>query len=547
MLLKNTLLLLHLFFVGSMFGQEKWFRGSFISNSQYYLDDKETGDFDEEDRFRSNNYLDLTAGANNFSFGLQLEGYVPRALLNYSPSYDKEIGLATYFVNFKNERLDLTAGYFYGQFGSGLIFRSWEDVTLGLNNAILGGKITYLPYEFLSITGLYGKQRDGFDQSDGVIFGLDTEFDLTQVLTSENMHLRFGLSAINRNQKIENAAEGFDENTLSLSGRMTYSGEKILATLEYVLKNEDALVESGFVDTGSLAKGNALLINASYFVQGLGLNATFRRLENMSFYSDREAEGNPYNEKIINYLPGLTKQYDYQLANIYVYQTQSRLTYTPFEKAGEIGMQMDVFYDLKKNTFFGGKYGTQLAFNYSAWYGLDAEFDSQNRTYEAEFIGFGEKYYTDMNLELRKTWTEKWSSIFVVIDLFYNQAYLEERSGEVNAQIAVAETTYRFSSKKSLRAEAQHLWTDDDRKNWIAGMFEMNFSNKVSLFVSDTYNYGNEIKKIHYYNFGGSYTKNSTRITLNYGRQRGGLLCVGGVCRFVPESTGFGLSLHTSF
>jgi hypothetical protein len=78
-------------------------------------------------------------------------------------------------------------------------------------------------------------------------------------------------------------------------------------------------------------------------------------------------------------------------------------------------------------------------------------------------------------------------------------------------------------------------------------MFEMNFSNKVSLFVSDTYNYGEEIKKIHYYNFGGSYTKKSTRLTLNYRRQRGGLFCVGGVCRFVPESTGFGLSLHTSF
>ena len=69
------------------------------------------------------------------------------------------------------------------------------------------------------------------------------------------------------------------------------------------------------------------------------------------------------------------------------------------------------------------------------------------------------------------------------------------------------------------------------------------------MYVTDIYNYGNdeEDMQIHYYNVGGSFTKGATRIALNYGRQRGGLVCVGGVCRFVPENTGLTLNLNTTF
>ena len=57
----------------------------------------------------------------------------------------------------------------------------------------------------------------------------------------------------------------------------------------------------------------------------------------------------------------------------------------------------------------------------------------------------------------------------------------------------------------------------------------------------------NETKRIHYYNLGGSYTLGAQRFALNYGRQRGGLVCIGGVCRFVPESTGLTANIVLSF
>ncbi|MGK0307961.1 MAG: hypothetical protein ACI8RP_000918 [Urechidicola sp.] len=113
----------------------------------------------------------------------------------------------------------------------------------------------------------------------------------------------------------------------------------------------------------------------------------------------------------------------------------------------------------------------------------------------------------------------------------------------------MAEATHKIGKGKSIRVEAQHLWTKDDNKNWAGATIEYNATNALAFYVNDAYNYGNDVKddQIHYYNVGGSYTKGASRVALNYGRQRGGLLCVGGVCRFVPENTGLTINLTTSF
>ena len=58
---------------------------------------------------------------------------------------------------------------------------------------------------------------------------------------------------------------------------------------------------------------------------------------------------------------------------------------------------------------------------------------------------------------------------------------------------------------------------------------------------------GGRIIYQHYYSVGGSYSKGRTRLGVNYGRQRGGLICVGGVCRYVPENTGVTANLTVSF
>jgi hypothetical protein len=65
----------------------------------------------------------------------------------------------------------------------------------------------------------------------------------------------------------------------------------------------------------------------------------------------------------------------------------------------------------------------------------------------------------------------------------------------------------------------------------------------------DTWNFGNPVeeKRIHYYNFAAGFTRGSSRLAISYGKQRQGILCVGGVCRQVPAANGITLSLTSSF
>src|SRR5690606_8699331 len=127
---------------------------------------------------------------------------------------------------------------------------------------------------------------------------------------------------------------------------------------EYVYKTEDVLVENlGTIFPDKSGYGNAFLLNMGYTTEGFAANVNLRRMQNMTFFSNRELTGNAFNVGMLNYLPALTKQYDFALQNISVYQSQPKYGIFNAEKLGEIGGQFDVFYELPKESFFGGKYG----------------------------------------------------------------------------------------------------------------------------------------------------------------------------------------------
>lgn len=543
----------------TFFAQEKGnFFGGFESNSQWYLNDTHLKDeFNNptahpDQPLRSNNYLFLNYKYKNWSAGIQGEAYEENALLNMNPKYDNA-NVATYFIQFKNDKIDLTAGYFYEQFGSGLLFRSWEDRALGINNAIRGGRVIFKPTNYLTFKSIYGQQRTGFDVSDGTIYGIDTEIGLSNILKLETTDLSLGLTYVGRNEKTEVVNPNFNATTNGFAGRINFTHNAFYASTEYNYKSKDAVVQiQGQIDNKLIKPGSAILLNLGYSKKGFGIDGSFRRLENMSFFSERAAKGNSYNDKIMNFIPSLTKQHHYNLANIYVYQAQPSVIIADKDlvKAGEIGGQIDVFYDVKKGTALGGKTGMKLAFNFSNWNALGGTFYIYNpQDYKTDFLGFGKRYFTDYNIEVTKKWNNKWQSVFSYINQYYNKKMIEETSGEIKSNILAAEATYRFTPTRSIRVMGEHLWADYDKKNWAGATVEFNVNSKFSFYVLDLYNYGNDVDYLrnHYYNVGGAFRKKSTRVALNYGRQRGGLVCVGGVCRYVPESSGLSLSLNTSF
>jgi len=544
--MKNIFFIISLFFFSIIYSQDQpYIYGNFESSSQLLQDDESLGFIAPEDNFRSNNYFQINYQTNNILAGIQYEGYLPSSVLGYYPEVDNQNKITNYFIKVQSQKSDITVGSFYGQFGNGLIFRSWEDRQLGINNAIKGVRLKYYPSDDIELIAMYGHQRDGFNYTESTIQGLNADISLNQILNLKEIDLSIGASLVNRYQK-----DGFKPSNVSAyGGRVNmYAGDFSL-NIEGAIKDPDVIANENVVVSNRQYDGTAFQIDFGYSKKGLGINTTFRRLENFNFYSDRLAEGNIYNQKTLSFTPALTKQQEYLLTNVYVYNAQPRLVMNDSEKrSGEVGFQNDFYYSFNKDNFLG-KYKTKIAFNFSYWSGIESTFNQDN-SYDVKFIGNGDRYYRDLNLEIKNRWNSKLRTAITFLDVIIDQnIVLGGPLGvgvNIKAKVGVIDASYLHANGKSSRGVLQHLWTKNDRKNWLGFLYEYGISSSIDVFVSDGWNYGRS-DKIHYYNLGGSYSKNSTRVSLNYGRQRGQHICVGGVCRYVPESNGFNLSLSRSF
>ena len=552
-MLKNYLLVLTaLIMINKNHSQtQSNFYGSFESNGIYYQENEQENYANE---FASNNYLNLKYLFNSsWNFEAQIESYSPMRLQGYSDSFEKT-HLSTLSINYKKKGFGLTFGSIYEQFGSGLALRTWEDRQLGINNSIWGIRSTF-ENKNINLKLIGGWQKKGSQISVGKVIGLDSE--ITVFNSSEiYQNLMLGFSYVGR---FENLAfpdifppVGYEFNDLTslFSARIDYVKNDFYFGYEQILKSEDGVTQFGLILNDFVKKGSAHIMNLGVAKSGFGFDFTFRRLENMGFYGDRFEQGELFGETTINYLPALTKQHDYLLTNINIYESQPYVSFPDpsLMKAGEIGFQIDLYYDIKKGSVFGGKYGSNLSLNLSSWYNLGGEYSYNPLDYNSDFLAFGQKYFSEQSLELRKKWSENFSNIFLFVNKFYNKRYIEEKFGEVNSQVIVIDNTIKLENKKSLRFELQHLFNEDDKKNWYGYGLEYNFNYNFSAYYNNIVNYQNiEDDKPSYYSFGTSYTKNSSRFSLSYGKQRGGLLCYGGICRYVPEFKGLSFSINTSF
>jgi hypothetical protein len=296
--------------------------------------------------------------------------------------------------------------------------------------------------------------------------------------------------------------------------------------------------------------GNGMFTNLSYSQKGLGISLMSKWIDNMSYKSDRSVTNNMVD---INYLPSITKEHSYMLASMYPYATQPN---------GEVGLSATVTLHFDKNSALGGKNGLSVAMNFSQVNGLDkkpvndttAIDQCATKGYSSSFYGFGKDvYYQDANIEITKKFNKKWKGVFTWLYQTYNKDVVEGHAkgdyGTIYSQIGVADVEWKIAPKKTLRFELQGLWTKQDKGNWAGVLLEYTVSPHWFISVMDQYNYGNEVKenRINYYTLSAGYTHEATRIALSYGRQREGIICVGGVCRYVPATNGVTLTVTSSF
>ena len=522
------------------------------SNNILYVNDAKLGTT-YPSKFGSNDYLKLDYVNGRFSVGVQGEAYLP-ALQGYDDlrnnGFDKpKVMLASKYIQWQDANYSVMVGDVYDQFGNGLIFRSFEDRQLGINNSIEGGRVTATFGNIVSVKALFGRPRlyssaNGYSRgwigsqyARSTVGGADLSVSLSDIIGSEELMMSIEGSYVNRRERLDRELNGMnygtdyfpyfeltspDLNMYSARLNLDYKGFTLRG--EYAGKGKD--ISSGAV-LGKAAKGSALLAELGYNVGGLSVSAQVRRLEMMgtslSLYGNLGVMGNT-----LNYLPALTRQHTYMLAALNPCQMNAE---------GELALQADLYYTLRSKQS-RHRYWNFHA-NYSTAYTL--------KSYQTA-SGKRELLWSDVNVDVERQWSKQWKSTLMFSRQEWNTSHGQGPalpSTTYSSNIFVGDVMYKINKKFSLRMEAQYLLSNDYEGDWVAGLVEFNVAPHWSVFFSDMYNLGTT--KTNYYNGGLSFTHNRTRVQVSYGRNRAGYVCSGGVCRYQPAYTGVNLMLTTSF
>ena len=512
--------------------------GDFQTDAAYYRYDSKIGTPVFKQKIGNNNYLNLIYTRGALTVGGRFEAYQP-VMQGFSDRY-KGSGFQYRFINYKGVNFDITAGNIYEQFGSGMIFRTYQEWGLGFDNSLDGIRFRVKVLRGLRLKALAGRQRLYFDYAPGLVRGADAELNLNEALQLPDSaaQITFGAGVVSKYQAANDPIYNLPENVAAFSGRAAISKGSFSLNGEYAYKVNDPSYANGYI----YKPGEGLFITGSYAGSTTGLTVSAKRIDNMDFRSDRNAT---LNDALMSFLPPITPYHTYRLATLYPYATQT---------LGEMGAQSDFFYNFKKGSLLGGAYGTNLQVNYSQINNIqktmlptgDAAGYSSNR-----FALGDDVYYRNLSAEVNKKISPalKGTLMYIYVELDNRVTKVTTYEGRIYSHIAIADLSFRVAKKRTLRTEVQHLYTAQDRGSWALGLLEYSIGHKYFLAVFDEYNYRNPDTdlRLHYPNFSAGYTQGTTRVTLGVGRIRSGVFCVGGVCRVVPSQNGVSMSITSSF
>ena len=539
--------------------------GSIQSDILVPQEDNKIGTGTYKDDVLTNTYADINVACQYLEAGARLE-FTKYPLPGFEQDF-KGWGVPYVYAKFKTGKgVDVTVGDFYDQFGSGLIFRTYEERSLGIDNSIRGAHVAVNAIKGVQFKALGGVQRRYWDwDTDSWLAGTDLEINLDQYskrMQENNISWMIGGSYVllnyeedgdniivpgtNYRLEMPSTVHAFDVRSRLQAGNYSFLAE-------YAWRSQDPSADNGYI----YRRGSAVLLSASYSAKGVSALFQAKRSENMSFRSRRSVTGT---SAFVNNMPAFAYQHTYSLPALYPYATQAA--------PGEWAFQGEFGYTFKRNSALGGKYGTKLKLNVSHIRGLDKDpvepvyGNSVMGTdgYETGFFKMGKLYYQDINLQMEKKLSKSFKLNLMYMNQRYDKTVIEGEGGVIKANIFVAEGKYQFSPKMTLRGEAQYLQTKQDQGDWYYGLLELSVLPYLMFTISDQYNAnvpyffesgavdaGKGTHSQHYLLGSVTATYKAHRLQLSYGKTRAGYNCSGGVCRFVPASKGLNISYNYTF
>lgn len=501
--------------------------------------DKTTGANTADGHFLTNTYLDLKATSRYVEAGARLE-YLKHPL----PGFENDIkdwGLPHFYVKGRYKNAELTLGSFYEQFGSGFIFRTYEERSLGIDNSLQGARLSYRPWDGVAVKILTGRQRRYWSHNDSWLTGGDIEWNIDEwlkALQKHEIYAMIGFSCVNKYEKEDVVMTDPTHrlrlpryvNAFDVRLRVQHRSLNVLA--EMAMKTQDPSNDNGYI----YRNGYVAMLSGSYSKRGMSLLLQAKRSTNMAFRSSRGMEGT---SSFINHLPAFTVEHTYTLPALYPYATRPD---------GEWAYQAAGAYTFPKGSMLGGKYGTLVKMNFSHVHSISKSEDGGRGTdgYGSSFWRWGAPtYYQDIDVQLEKRLGKDTKLNLMYMNQRYNQTVIEGHGGMLNSHIFVADVKQKLARKTTLRVEGQYLFSKDGDKDWAFALAELSLAPHWMFTLSDLYNLGNT--HVHYYQGFVTYSGGAHRLQLGYGRTRAGYNCSGGVCRYIPATKGLTLSYNYNF
>ncbi len=517
--------------------------GGLQSNGNFFIsDDKRVGpgipQYDYQ-KFGAESWLNLNYSHWGFDMGLRFDMFNNSNLLNPTNSYTDQ-GIGRWFVHKNVGKLELEGGYIYDQIGSGIIYRAYEERALMIDNALLGVKVGCALNDNWKIKGFTGRQKQQFDLYNTVIRGASIEgFIKPDSMT--NFTLAPGAGVIGRTYSAETVDQivntistytpqdstGAQYNTYAATLYNTMTAGRFIWYVEGAVKSFDVINDPNVLtatgDRGKIEnrKGYSVYSSLAYSQKGLGVSLEFKRTNNFSF---RQTPFNVGVQGPINFLPPMAKQNTYRLTTRFSPATQ---------EIDEQAVQVDIHYKVNKKL--------SLGLNFS-----DIQFPD------------GTELYREITPEFTWKQKRKWQLIGGVQLLKYNIFVYQGKGDYVDAVTPFAEYLYKFSSRKSVRIEAQYLNTHEEFGSWVNAVVEVGMAPHWLIAVSDMYKLKHKdaeglspeklkYDELHFPTVQLTYTNKANRIGLAWVKQVEGINCAGGICRYEPAFSGVKLQVSSSF
>lgn len=526
------------------------FSGSFQSNTNFFIRDSAIGaaGYPQYDNLKVGSDIWFNLNYSNADLGLEagvrFDAYLNSIIRNPTTPYTG-VGLGTFYIKKKLGDFTFTGGYLYDQIGTGMIYRAYEERTLGIDNALIGGRVEYDYQQKVHLKVFSGVQKDVFSIYNPIISGFNGEANLK----AGKVIFQPGVGILNRSmdQGSYNTLVSSIQSTLDTSQWFTplhnvyafalYNTLTIGPVSWYIegdYKTRDAITGLDSAGTSVLMNktGNAVYSTLNISKKGLGAIFIFKRVQDFTMRTSANETG-IYGE--LNFEPPVARENSLRLPSRY---------FAPSLEQHELAFGTEVTWTPVK----------KLSFLFNGSYIRDFLFEKLIQPGHPNFFGEGsvEAHYKPvraLDFELGFQY------------ILYNRPIYQQDGGNIPAEYNVHaytpffEITHKLARRMSYRLELQYQYVPADFGQWMYGLFEFNVAPHFSFAASDMWNFKpdkNNVEGIyqvqhHFYSVFVSYTQGANRFSLNYVKQVAGIVCTGGVCRYEPAFSGVKFSVTSTF